>query len=235
MRGRGNFLVFFLPTIVGLWFFHGFALKYLTPEPDRYGIYWERHEWLYAHVLAGVVALLIGPAQLWLGLNRRTTNFHRTMGVLYVMAVGVGGAAAYYLAAHNDFSWVFGLGLASMATVWILSTALATIAICLRKVDQHREWMVRSYTVTFGFVTFRVIYEMLDAMEFGTMVERMTASSWLAWALPLFVMEGLMQGRKIFAKHPVSDRLSQAPYSVLPEREPVFHMQGSDPSLPQQN
>src|SRR5688572_10535064 len=235
MRGRGNIAVFGLPTIIALWFFYGFALKYLTPEPDRYGIYWERHEWLYAHVLAGVLALLLGPAQLWLGLNRRTTNFHRTMGVLYVMAVGVGGAAAYYLAAHNDFSWVFGLGLASMATVWILSTALATIAICLRKVDQHREWMVRSYTVTFGFVTFRVIYEMLDAMEFGTMVERMTASSWLAWALPLFVMEGLMQGRKIFAKHPVSDRLSQAPYSVLPEREPVFHMQGSDPSLPQQN
>jgi len=235
MRVRGNLAVFGLPTIIGLWFFHGFALKYLTPDPDRYGIYWDRHEWLYAHVLAGTLALLIGPAQLWLGLNRRTTNFHRTMGVVYVIAVAVGAASAFYLAAHNDFSWVFGLGLGSMATVWIVSTALATIAICLHKVDQHREWMARSYTVTFGFVTFRVVYEILDAMEWGTMVERMTAASWLGWVMPLFAMEALMQGRKIFAKHSAVEKLSVAPYSVLPEREPVFQMQNSDSSLPQQN
>ncbi|HET9220397.1 MAG TPA: DUF2306 domain-containing protein [Terriglobia bacterium] len=235
MRGRGNIAVFGLPTIIALWFFYGFALKYLTPDPDRYGIYWERHEWLYAHVLAGVLALLLGPAQLWLGLNRRTTNFHRTMGILYVLAVAVGGAAAFYLAAHNDFSWVFGLGLGTMGAVWILTTALATIAICLRQPEQHREWMVRSYTVTFGFVTFRVVYELFDVMEFGTMVERMTASSWLAWTLPLVITEAVMQGRKIFSKRPATVKLSEAPYSVLPDAEPVFNLHSSDSSVPQRN
>jgi len=235
MRGRGNFTVFVLPTMIAGWFFYGFALKYLTPDPDRYGIYWERHEWLYAHVLAGAVALLIGPAQLWLGLNRRTTNFHRTMGVLYVLSVAVGGAAAFYLAAHNDFSWVFGLGMTTMGVVWILTTALATVAICLRQVEQHREWMVRSYTVTFGFVMFRVFYEFFDAMEIGTMVERMTAASWLAWSVPLFITEAVMQGRKIFSKRPAMAKLSDAPYSVLPEPEPIFHLHSSDSSVPQRN
>ena len=134
------------------------------------------------HVLAGVLALLLGPGQFWLGLNHRTSTVHRTMGVMYVLSVGVGGAAAFYLAAHNDFSWVFGLGLATMSAVWIVATALATIAICLHQVEQHREWMIRSYTVTFGFVTFRVLYEVLDALELGTMVERLTAASWLAWS-----------------------------------------------------
>jgi uncharacterized membrane protein len=235
MRGRGNIAVFGLPTIIGLWFFHGFALKYLTLDPGRYGIYWERHEWLYAHVLAGVLALLLGPAQLWLGLNKRTTNFHRTMGVLYVLSVAVGGASAFYLAAHNDFSWVFGLGMSAMAVVWIFATGLATVAICLRQVEQHREWMVRSYSVTFGFVAFRVIYELLDAMEFGTMVERMTASSWLAWTVPLFLAELIMQGRKIFSKRVAVPKLSDAPYSVLPEPESVFQLHNSDSSLPQRN
>jgi hypothetical protein len=234
MRARGNIAVFVVPILIATSFFYGFALKFFTLEPDRYGIYWDRHEWLYAHVFAGVVALLLGPGQFWLGLNRRTAMVHRTMGVMYVLSVGVGGAAAFYLAAHNDFSWVFGLGLASMAALWIASTALATIAICLRQVEQHREWMIRSYALTFGFVTFRAIYEVFDTVELGTMVERMTAASWLAWTLPLFITELIMQGRKIFVKQTVASRLSEAPYSVLPEREEsVFQLHDSPTSFPQ--
>jgi hypothetical protein len=118
-----------------------------------------------------------------------------------------------------------------MSAVWIVATALATIAICLRQVEQHREWMLRSYTVTFGFVTFRVIYEVLDAVELGTMVERMTAASWLAWAIPLFITEAILQGRRIFAKRTAPARLSEAPYSVLPDREaPVFQLHDSPQS-----
>jgi hypothetical protein len=234
MRARGNITVFGVPILIATWFFYGFALKYFTLEPDRYGIYWDRHEWLYAHVFAGVVALLLGPGQFWLGLNRRTSMVHRTMGVMYVLAVGVGAAAAFYLAAHNDFSWVFGLGMASMSAVWIASTALATIAICLRQVEQHREWMIRSYTLTFGFVMFRVVYEVFDTVELGTMVERMTAASWLAWTLPLFITESILQGRKMFGKRTAGARLSEAPYSVLPEREePVFPLHDSPTSFPQ--
>jgi hypothetical protein len=233
MRARGNLAVFLLPTIIATWFLYGFAFKYLTPDPSRYGIYWARHEWLYVHVAAGVFALLLGPANLWLGLNRRTTVVHRTMGVLYAASVGIGGAAAFYLAAHNDFGWVFGFGLGTMAAVSIVSTALATIAICLRQVDQHREWMVRSYVVTFGFVVFRVFDGFFDVMEVGTMVERMTASSWLAWALPLFVTELILQGRKIFSKSGAPVRLSDAPHSVLPEREaPAFQLQNSEVRQP---
>jgi hypothetical protein len=234
MQARGNITVFGIPILIATWFFYGFALKYLTPEPDRYGIYWDRHEWLYAHVIAGALALLLGPGQFWLGLNRRTSTVHRTMGVMYVLSVGVGGAAAFYLAAHNDFSWVFGLGLASMAAVWIIATALATIAICLRQVAQHREWMIRSYTLTFGFVFFRLLYEVLDALEVGTMVERMTATSWLAWVMPLFLAEAILQGRKIFSRRTAETRLSEAPYSVLPEREEsVFQLHDSPSSFPQ--
>jgi hypothetical protein len=210
MRARGNIVVLGLPTLIATFFLYGFALKYLTPERDQYGIYWIRHEWLYAHVIAGIVALLLGPIQLWLGINRRTATPHRVMGVLYVLAVGVGATAAYYLAAHNDYSWLFGLGLGSMATAWILTTALAVVSICLHRVEQHREWMIRSYVVTFGFVVFRVLYEALDMAEVGTMVERLIAVSWLAWTGPLFITEAILQGRKIFVRRAPKVELEDA-------------------------
>jgi hypothetical protein len=139
------------------------------------------------------------------------------MGCLYILAVAVGAASAYYLAAHNDFSWVFGVGLGSMATAWLLTTGLAAVSIVLRQVEQHREWMIRSYTVTFGFVIFRAIYEVLDMTELGTMVERMTVASWLAWTLPLFLTECALQGRRIFAK-----RASEPKVQV--QVEPAYEM-----------
>jgi uncharacterized membrane protein len=226
MQRRGSFAVFFLPTVTALIFLYGFALKYLTPQEDQYGIYWPRREWIYVHVLAGAIALLVGPAQFWLGLNHRVGRLHRSMGILYVLSVVVGGASAFYLAAHNDFSWVFGLGLGTMAAVWIITTALATVSIVLRQVEQHREWMIRSYTLTFGFVIFRAIYEFLDMTELGTMVERMTAASWLAWTLPLFLTECVIQGRRIFARRTREPQieLQDEPSYDMPE-EAVLDLQ----------
>lgn len=227
MPRRGNFTVFGLPTLTAVLFLYAFASKYLTPQEDQYGIYWPRREWLYVHVFAGAIALLVGPAQFWLGLNHRIAKLHRSMGILYVVSVVVGGASAFYLAAHNDFSWVFGLGMGSMATAWLITTALATLSIYLKQVEQHREWMIRSYTVTFGFVIFRAIYEVLDMAELGTMVERMTAASWLAWTMPLFIMECALQGRRLFAKRAVAPQIQvqdEPSYSIAPE-EPVLDLQ----------
>src|SRR5262245_31709857 len=162
MHQRGNLVVLAAPTVLALCFVYGYALTYLGAEPTQYGIYRPRHDWLYVHIVAGSVALLLGPLQLWLGLNKRTAFSHRLIGVLYVLSVATGGIAGLYLAKHTDFGWVFGLGFGSMAVAWMTTTALATLAISLRRVEQHREWMIRSYVVTFGFVTFRVLNAIFD-------------------------------------------------------------------------
>lgn len=43
---------------------------------------------------------------------------------------------------------------------------------------QHRSWMIRSYLVAFGFVTFRVINLTLTG-----------AAAWLCWTIPLLLAE----------------------------------------------
>jgi len=207
---RGDVLVFGLLTVVALWFVYSYALFYLTIEPSGFGIYWPRHEWLYAHIVAGIVALVLGPTQFWLGLTGRKPSLHRVLGLTYVTAVAIGGIAAFYLAFHTDFGWVFGVGFSGMAAAWIISTGLGIAAILRRLVEQHREWMIRSYVVTFGFVTFRVLDAAFDTAQFGTLVERMTAASWLAWTIPLMITEAILQGKKIFARR-VSVRVVPLP------------------------
>jgi len=187
------------PIVIAFWFLDSFAFRYLTVDRDRFGIYWAHREWLYVHIVAGMVALLSGPVQLWFGLNRRAPIAHRILGVSYVLGVFVSSSTALYLSFHTDFGWVFGMGLTAMSLAWMISTTLATMAICFHLVEQHREWMIRSYVLTFGFVTFRVLAQAFQVAGAGTTIEQMTAASWFSWSVPLLITEWLIQGRKIFA------------------------------------
>ena len=86
-----------------------------------------------------------------------------------------------------------------MALAWVVSTAMALMAIGYHMVEQHREWMIRSYVLTFGFVTFRVFLQICQVAGVGKTLEQMTAASWFSWTIPLLVTEWVIQARKIVA------------------------------------
>jgi uncharacterized membrane protein len=219
MRNRGNILVLAGPTLVGLWFLYAYAFGYLVGEPGRFGIYFPRRAWLTVHIFAGIVALLLGPAQLWMGLNRRVEILHRVLGMFYVASAATGAVTALYLAKHTDFGWVFGLGLGSMSVVWIMTTAIATIAICRGMVQQHREWMIRSYVVTFSFVTLRIVSVGFELVRGSTLIERLSAASWISWTIPLFITEVILQARMVFAPRAIA----------VPQQ--ATHAEGAEPEL----
>jgi hypothetical protein len=59
--------------------------------------------------------------------------------------------------------------------------------------------MIRSYVVTFAFVTFRIFAGIAQAAGVGTLQEQLAAASWFCWAVPLLITEAVLQGKKIFA------------------------------------
>ncbi len=206
-RERGPGFLIALGAFAGC-FIYGWALKYLTVSPDIYGIYWPKRGWLLVHVVAGVVALALGPFQLSFAFSRRRALLHRVLGVVYITSVGLGSIGAIDLAFRTDFGWGFGLGLICMGLVWIATTALATVAISRKLVDQHREWMIRSYIVTFGFITFRITAAIFDIAGLGSLMDQLTVASWFCWSVPLVVAEAVIQGRKIFRNKPPGLRLN---------------------------
>ncbi len=175
------------------------ALKYFTLDPQVFGFYWPRRFWLLAHISGGIVGLLVGPGQLWLGLKRRRLKLHRQLGITYMASMAVSSIAAFYLAAHTNLGWVFGAGLSGLGVAWFVTTSLAFVAIRRGLLLQHQEWMIRSYVVTFGFVSFRAFVLIMMIVGIGTLQEQFTAASWFCWALPLLVTEAIIQGRKVFA------------------------------------
>ncbi len=176
------------------------ALPYFALDQAVYGYHWSHGGWLLLHITGGVFALLSGPFQFWTGLRRRSMYIHRWTGRVYVGSVVVSVAAASYILTLPERSFGFRIGIAGLALSWIATTGLAYIAVLKRQMVQHKEWMIRSYVVTFGFVFFRLIFEPMLALDIATRQEIAGAVSWMCWALPLLVTELVLQGRKIFRK-----------------------------------
>jgi Predicted membrane protein (DUF2306) len=193
-----NKLLLGVALLIGLIFVIGFVFPYLSLNPAVFVPYVAKKGWLLTHITAGTVALILGPFVLGMGLNRRRMQLHRRLGFAYMTSIALSSAAAFYLASHTDVSWVFGMGLTGLGLAWITTTGMAFLSIQRRLIMQHKEWMIRSYVVTFAFVNFRILAGVLEAAGVGTLVERLNAASWFCWAFPLLVTELLLQGKKIF-------------------------------------
>jgi Predicted membrane protein (DUF2306) len=189
-----------LTMVLALTFFGVAALPYLISSEYNAELYADKRIPLLLHILGGTVALLTGPIQLWLGLADRRMHLHRKIGVAYMLAVGASSIGAFYLATHPSGGyWVFGAGLAGLAVAWVTTTGMAFLAIKRSLITDHKEWMIRSYVVTFAFVLFRIGYTALQALHIGTPEQQLSVMAWSCWAVPLLVNELIMQGRKILA------------------------------------
>jgi hypothetical protein len=173
------------------------AAHYLTYTSAAYGHYWPRRVGLALHITGGVVALLTGLAQVWLGLSGRTKILHRWLGRIYAGGVGVGAVGGYYMALTSTDGATYGTGLFFLATAWVITTTLAWQAARHRLWEQHREWMLRSYTVTFAFVVFRLGVTLLVTNGLAPPGEAQPLMAWACWSVPLLLLEPLLQYRKL--------------------------------------
>ncbi len=172
------------------------AIPFLTDiSSGQFGRYWPRRVWLLTHIAGSGLALLVGPFQFWSGLRRRSMRVHRWSGRLYVAGVLIGGSAAFYLASHAGQGAAFGISLGALGVAWWTTTGMAYVAIRLGHVRQHKDWVLRSYVVTFTFVTTRTLADLgilpgLGPNPFATLV-------WLSWSMSLLATEVILQGREV--------------------------------------
>lgn len=161
--------------------------------------FWPRRWGLLPHIAGGATAISTGLIQLWLGLTGRTGSLHKALGRIYVIAIAVGAPAGLYMAltipGHLDYK----AGLLGLDLAWALTTAVGVLAIKRRDIAQHRAWMMRSYTVTFGFATYRIVYSWLAphiAMPLDNVADQLAVLlAWACWAVPLLLLEVMIQLR----------------------------------------
>jgi len=180
-------------AVLAGWFIVRSALPYFSVSPDHYGPYfWPRRWGLVLHIAGGVIALSVGIVQLWLGLTSRIARLHRGLGKLYVGTILIGSIGGFYLALTIHGNPPYAAGLFTLCVAWVITTCMAVLAIRRRDVHQHREWMMRSYAVTFAFVTFRFGVDALTSQGLPA-GDAQGIMAWACWAVPLLLLEPLLQ------------------------------------------
>ena len=140
-----------------------YAAPYFRWDAKYFDVYWPHRFRLIVHISGGVVALICGTLQLWTGLRQKAMRFHRWTGRIYLAGVSVGILGAFLISAYS-VPRSFAVALRCLAMAWLLTTGVAYAAILRGRVALHKEWMIRSYLVTFAFVSFRVMTEYLPGV-----------------------------------------------------------------------
>jgi uncharacterized membrane protein len=116
--------------------------------------------WLLPHGLAGASALLLAPLQFSDRLRQRFTKMHRIIGRVYLTGVFVLaplGVYIQYLEERMGATRSFTIAALVDAILLTSTAAIALSFIRRRKIQQHRQWMTRSYAVALVFFEVRLI------------------------------------------------------------------------------
>ena len=179
--------------------------------------------WLLPHGLAGACAILLGPMQFSDRLRKRFTKLHRIVGRLYVGSVFIAaplGAYIQYVDERLGGSRSFTIETVIQGGLWMLTTGIAFALILKGKVQQHRQWMTRSFgTGPLIFIEARVLFHVLG-------VNSMAAAEtvvWICTASSIFVADVVLQVQEMLRARPIGARskvLAPQPKLGLIEAEP---------------
>jgi len=179
---------------------------YLTLDPDLSRIELRPDSALHfplvvVHAATGGVALLTGPFQLSRRLRRRRGR-HRWIGRVYLFAgvlpSALTGIGAALLTTSGPVSV---LAFLLLDVLWLATALAAYRAARTGRYAEHREWMLRNFSLTCAAVTLRLWLGLLVALQlpwldsfYGGDFDRLfdtaySLSHWLAWVPNLLLTE----------------------------------------------
>ena len=185
--------------------------RYLTLDPVVYfpeqkAVYMAHIAILIVHIVASMLAILIGPFQFLPGIRKgRLLKFHRWLGRTYLLGILFGGLSGLYMAQLAYGGIISTLGFTVLAILWLFSGAMAYKHIRNKQLEQHREWMMRNYALTFAAVMLRLWNPIFGSLGFDPTTVYI-AVAWLCWVPNLAIIEFAIRRHR--SRQPGSTRLS---------------------------
>lgn len=144
---------------------------------------------MFAHGIPGALALFLGPFQFSSRLRQRFIRVHRAIGRTYVGCTFIAAPLAIAVSILLPKPGVLPATLVHSGC-WIITTAAALYCVLTGRIQQHREWMMRSYPFAAVFVVTRTFGQIPAFQRMG--IEGTVAVVWtsvaLAGILPSFMI-----------------------------------------------
>jgi uncharacterized membrane protein len=154
---------------------------------------------LLFHAGGGILALALGPLGFWGALRNKFLRLHRWVGRIYLLSVLIGGVAGLYMAVTAFGGLPTRIGFSMLGVSWLATGTMAYLRIRQGDVQVHKQWMVRSYALTFSAVMLRLWLPLLIALGFE-FPAAYTTVAWLCWVPNLLVAEMIIRNGKAAAQ-----------------------------------
>lgn len=148
--------------------------------------------YVLAHAAGGTLMLFVGALALYVGWTKRGLRFHKWIGYAYLVGGGLGAGMGLWLSIMQPHPLPgVAIATATLAAAWLAVAAMAWRAAWNKRFDSHREWMARSYVLTWTFIFCRIIMRLpqLANADAATIV----GVIWATWITPLIVCEIALQ------------------------------------------
>jgi len=155
----------------------------------------------YTHVFSSIFTLLAGLTQFSAEILKHHRGVHRIVGRLYAWDIifvnfPAGLIMAIYANGHLPGKTAFLI----LDSLWLWFTVKAVIAIKKGDVARHRDYMTRSYALTFSAVTLRTWHLILSSAFALSPLLLYQVDAWLGFVPNLLCAEWLIATRKKKAK-----------------------------------
>ena len=186
--------------------------SFLIHSNDPVWSHYHPFRWyLLPHGIAGACALLLGPMQFSDRLRQRFTKLHRVLGRIYVGGVFVAGPLGFYIQFFEERMGAprsFSIAGAIDATLWMITTGIAMAFILNGKVQQHRQWMTRSFAVALVFLEVRVVGGVTGWDNLG--IAATEAIVWSCLAFAVLSADIVLQVQELRRSRPVVSKAQAA-------------------------
>ena len=134
---------------------------YLTLDPDRARLApLPDHPLFYpllvTHIFLGSIVLLAACLQVWPWLRQTHPRVHRWTGRTYVAALIPAAICAIIISPLAGRGPNAAVANTTLGVLWLIFTVRGFLAARGRRFDEHREWMLRSFALSFSIVTNRI-------------------------------------------------------------------------------
>ena len=181
-------------SVFGRMIFMGDAQGVANPE-EVYNAFDVRYAQLplatWLHLLPALLIAITGPFQFIRAIRKRWRPWHRISGRVYLISGLIAATSAFVIGGLNPFGGLNGPGfneamatfVISTLTIWFLVQAYRTVR--RKQFAQHREWIIRSWTVMLGIATERLLLGMLMATTDVGIEVLFGATFWMALVINL--------------------------------------------------
>ncbi len=190
-----NFSLYTLLSIGVAYYSFTFLLQNINPNND-FQLKFALAGWVTPfHFYCAGLALLITPFQLSKKLRSKSKSLHRTLGLLYVVCVLLGGVSGLLMAFNATGGWIAQSGFASLAILWFLTTFLAFKYAIQGDIIRHQRWIYRSVALTAGGITLRLFLGIGLGVFHLPFLTVYVPTAWLSWILNLVICEWFFNRR----------------------------------------